>query len=375
MVMQKRNAAPDVIQSLQEKITARNEVYNRIKLANAEVSAAERTLSEKKRLAESAARTVGDFKVFLADKYHCTHMNIDFNAAERTGHDYRHHLHERFCSTEEKEHLSALAEKAAAASSDIYLASESLEISRKKAMVALGEVSKLADPLSEVLSFQELVRNTERNVSSLQAAISEQERLINKANAEIPSLDDLMQRRQDLLAEIATGNDVSGELKALDKEIASQHQKVASAKEIASTTAENAGHTIAGLQRKLAGVQEELKELIAQKQGLLLGFLSYEAEKAGAEYNQLAGSLVRRLRQLIALDSIVSKAGGGEFFGGAQPFVIPSFDLQSCKNESAKEWHPHNEDEDLFFAIHYRGLAEVDYEDELKRIADLGVVL
>lgn len=376
MVKQNPKVTSAVVLSFEEKLAKRNELYSLLGKVQADVASAERALKGKKRVAIAAGRALDNFKGHLAEEHHGMRMKVNMNTPPAAGRCYEMtaQFREDFLTPAEKAQFQAFSEKAAAAALELPSATKLLDSLKEKVLPVLDEISKLGDPLEEVLAFQEAVVSAQQKVAFLTEAITGQEAIIRKINADLPSQGDLLRKRQDILAEIAIGSATQGDLEELDKQIAKEQEKISKAQKVAAPAAEDAKHAIAGLQRKLAVACEEVKGLEGQRRDVVLNFLAFEAEKMGAEYAHLAGEFVCKFRQLLALNTIITTVDNrSEIFLGSSPFVLPTFDVQSCKGEIVKDWN--FEGQDIVTEILYRGLGDSDLQAEKERITSLGVII
>jgi len=144
----------------------------------------------------------------------------------------------------------------------------------------------------------------------------------------------LLQEREDLLANIATGAATAEALESLDERIKGRKMEVDDAVVETKKIADQARQTIAGLRRKLAEAEAE----VANIQGELLpaaiaGFLQSRAEVAGEEYMVIAEELFMKLGQIVGLGALFKKIAGKEIslsWDWSQ-FRSPGFALKSCE--------------------------------------------
>jgi chromosome segregation ATPase len=179
--------------------------------------------------------------------------------------------------------------------------------------------------VDEVLRYQEDVAQAEKKVTGFQTLIAVQEDIIQKARQAAPdSLDTLLRKREDILADISMGKATDKDLKALDEEIAAQDEAVIEF----NKTASQANQVIAGLQRKLSAAEDELNLLQSRRQDVFTEFLMGRAEILGEEYVELSMQLIDKYKQLVALDQIIGYPSRltGPIRDG---FAIPTFRLKA----------------------------------------------
>ncbi len=359
----------------EERLTSWMEILKELNRVSADIFSAVRALDHKKRLAQSATKALDDFKRHVAELKSSFNMEIDMNvhnAGYSASFDAK--FNESLLNPEEKKLYDDFMAKVAVADAEASSASEQLENLKNKKNVLLTDFSEFGDPLNEILHFQNKIDIAGEKVTFIQDAISAQQSILKNNITDFPSISALLQKRQDILAEIATGSAMEPNLKELDKQIEAERQKVSKAKKISDVVSENSQHTIAGLQRKLSTAQAELKTLADQRKEAKISFLIFEAEKVGTEYLLLAGELIGRYRQLIALDTILIKEGGGHIAGNhIDNFIIPSFDVQAHNDDRNKEWI--YDDVRILSLIHEKGLYDSDLQAEKDRIADMGITI
>ncbi len=375
--MAQSEAEPAMAQlSIMERIVARNEAYERFGTVSTHVHRAERALENKRRIAEAAARALDHFKRDVAGKQSRRSMEINVNAPVTEGANYSivHQFKEHLLTPSEREQFESFSSKAATALSEVSAAAESLEGLKGQLLSVLDDIAKLPDPLDEILTFQEMVNSAEGEVASLEETVRAQGLIITEAKASVPTLESYLQKRQDLLAEIATGGKKESALADLDAEINAERKKVAKLQEKADMATENAQHAIVGLQRKISAARERAKALLGQKQSVVHGFLMFEAEKAGCEYLHLVEQVVDKFRQLIAIDTILTETGNRSIAGhDVCNFYVPAFELRAHETATIRRWLI--EGRDVLTAFHDTGEFATGLQLERERLAALGVSL
>jgi hypothetical protein len=150
----------------------------------------------------------------------------------------------------------------------------------------------------------------EKKLSSIGAAIEEQNAKIDQARAAVPSLPAVQARLGDLLASEAAGQITSKERELREGELAREAAKVSAAAADASAKVARIQATISGLEAQ----QRQTKAAIAKAHGKCLetvdAFLMAEAESLGREYFEFAKGLYDRFLKLMAIDTLHKGATG-----------------------------------------------------------------
>jgi vacuolar-type H+-ATPase subunit I/STV1 len=222
----------------------------------------------------------------------------------------------------------------------------------------------------ELLGYLKAHEEAKQKTADLRAAITKQDETIREANAGVPSMGDLLQQREDLLADIAMGNASGDSLETLDAQIGQKEKEIASAKAEAKKIVSQAQQVIAGLKRKMTEMEAKVKEL---KEEILpeaiAHFLLTRAETACEEYVQIARELIEKHRQIVGLGTLLKNSvpcGKNILAGKWNEFRIPAFDLKACEGHLAPtftlfKWSEHGNDA--------QGAAEA----ERQRIKALGI--
>jgi DNA repair exonuclease SbcCD ATPase subunit len=188
---------------------------------------------------------------------------------------------------------------------------------------------------AEVLEHQQALAAAELKAAGLRAGIAHQEQIIREAEGNVPSMDGLSQRREDLLADIATGDATAEALKTLDAQIEKRTKEVDQAAAKVKKATGQARQTIAGLTRKLAEAEAEVTKIKAEVlPAALVGYLKARAETAAEEYMQAASALFEKLQQLVGIGTLLKKfPEGNDVFLSVNwsQFRIPGFALKGCE--------------------------------------------
>lgn len=244
----------------------------------------------------------------------------------------------------------------------------------------MSKKSVQAEHYTEILDYQERRLNALKRVEGIEALIEEQEGIIVQAKATIPSLEDFSQKREDLLAEIATGEAQPERLQELDAEIAQRQAEANRAAEEAHRIIPDTEQKILGLRRRLAAAQAQFETLDLQKYELLMEFVTQEAEVAGGDYIRQAESLKETFSRLLALSALrqrlymdgqrrLKKRADAEytFTFRAGEIKIPKFNLQVF--QPIADWY-----DGLLFDINKVKVAEA-VEVEKVRLHEMGLDL
>lgn len=218
---------------------------------------------------------------------------------------------------------------------DIIALQEDLE-KEESQMSALGEkknalqktLSGLNGEMTEtdVLEYQKTVAAARKAVEDIMMVIENQTSLIDTARSAPSRIDDLKEKKEDILAEIALGKDLIKELDKITGEIETETKLLMTREK----TILEAGKSLPGLQRKLSLAKENLNNLENQKNEIFIQYLTHEAEQLGKEYGAAALNLIDKYNRLISLDSLIIMQGGKTIGGGGfHDFSIPAFHLSA----------------------------------------------
>jgi DNA repair exonuclease SbcCD ATPase subunit len=179
---------------------------------------------------------------------------------------------------------------------------------------------------TDVLEYQKKVVKARKAVEDIMTIIENQTSLIEAARNATSLTDDLKERKEDILAEIALGKDLTKELEKITSDIETEMKRLAAQEKIIS----EAGKALPGLQRKLLIAKENLKKLENQKSEILLQYLRREAEQVGQEYGEAASILIDKYNRIVSLDLLMIQQGGKTIGGeGFHDFTIPAFQLNA----------------------------------------------
>lgn len=225
---------------------------------------------------------------------------------------------------------------------------------------------------SEVMSYLKEIKAAAKKVEDIEAAITEQQNLLQQIPSYTSELQDLQRRREDTLAEGAIEEGDLGGLSHLDEKIEALRQ----AEEKSKEDAEWYNHAIQGLQRKLEPARQEYSAIEAKLPEVMRQFIMSEAEMEARKYLKSAQSTIRSIRRIIALERMFNRYIQGNrkrkfCFNNIDEAQLPSFNLKACDDEG----YPN--DKTLLFSVRkewHGAHIEDAYSQELNRIREMGIV-
>ena len=182
--------------------------------------------------------------------------------------------------------------------------------------------------LLAVLEHQKASAAAQSTVAQLDQAIAVQHAKAELLRTQAVEVTALQTEREDLLADIATGQDKTAELQALEARLAQKKKDL-----IEQGTQAAIEQTVAGLTRKLERAQGELAELQKKRPYLLRSLLSAQAEALGGDYVAAAFALKALHRRLSGLSSMLYDLGAlpAILSGSTNNIEIPAPNLDSVK--------------------------------------------
>lgn len=179
-----------------------------------------------------------------------------------------------------------------------------------------------------VLRHQEAMAAAQSTVDQLKKAIDGQQRKIDALHAASAEIEAMVLQREDLLADIAIGQNKGTELKELNAQL-EQRKKAMASKSMADIE-----QTKAGLTRKLELAAAELETLQGKNPRLIRDMLLASATALGAEYATTAKELIRLHERIGAQLKMYVAHGGHGYIGVVRELEIPSFELNSVRPHS-----------------------------------------
>lgn len=182
--------------------------------------------------------------------------------------------------------------------------------------------------LQAMLQNQQAVAAAQATVDQLSQAIEAQNKLAEQLRSRAERVAALETQREDLLADIATGQDKAVELNALDERLALQKKDIATKGSQAAID-----QTVAGLNRKLERAQGELAALQGKRPVLMRALLRAQAEALGGEYVAAAFALKAVHQRLRGLASMLNDLGSAPaiFMGQGAVIEVPAPSLETVK--------------------------------------------
>lgn len=183
--------------------------------------------------------------------------------------------------------------------------------------------------LQTVLENQQAMSVARASIAQLRQAIADQQAKAGALRVQAGEVAALETQREDLLADIATGQDKAAELAALDKGLA---QRVGDLAEQGTQAAIE--QTVAGLMRKLGRAATELEQLEEQRPQLLRRLLNARAEALGPAYVEAAKKLRTLHDQLLCLNHLLMEQGQTHAMSMRSGLQVPAFSLDSVRHHA-----------------------------------------
>lgn len=200
--------------------------------------------------------------------------------------------------------------------------------------------------LRELLGIQEELATVEGETERIRQAIADQEGKKVSAWEAVPTIDELIEKRQELLAQQEIGQEIKAELATVEQELEQGKQAVQEARTKAEATEEQAEEVIAGLKRMLEAKEKRAKELRQVVQpNAVNAFLLVRLDTIGAEYAKAASTLMEKYSQLAALGNILVKRNEQDLeaipWRTALHLRLPVFPTASCRKLSGEpvKWY------------------------------------
>lgn len=192
----------------------------------------------------------------------------------------------------------------------------------------MTDQSQPSPEVRALLQHQQDTAAAQTSVTQLEQAIAAQHAKAVKQRAKAAAIAELGTQREDLLADIATGQDKADELKVLDTRLAQQKKDL-----VEQGTQAAIEQTVAGLTRKLERAQAELTALQGQRPALLRQLLRAQAEALGHEYVAAAFALKASHQRLRALSLMLNDLGSAPaiFTGHNAVLEVPAPCLEVVK--------------------------------------------
>jgi len=353
---------------IEEQLVKRDGVQQRLADVRGAIAEAFKEQKEKQQILDEADRDLGFFcrESGIEQNSRCLKLDgsctIDLSSAFSTDR----------LNDQEKERLEQLENNMKNAAAESRATDARLEDLRQEEEALMLELLDPETVVEETILFRTRLSDAVKKVTGIREQIALQEEAIDTTRAGLPSLDELNRKREDLLAEIATGNASENQLSELDSLIESEKEKASEALKGAETIIEHARQTIAGLSRKLTKAEDELAMLELNDKAVVSRFLRIEAEKAGSDYARLAKALVGKFRQLVALGKIMHARGLASIGeDNLRHFAIPRFMLNVHDQAGSEGWY--FDGNPVLLNLQRLGINENDMDAEIRRIASMGI--
>lgn len=197
-------------------------------------------------------------------------------------------------------------------------------------------------PLDAFLAHLGEISREDEEIVALEEAIARERRGEAVAMKAVPVLDELRRRREDLLADVATGLATPDEIRRFDEQAASEIDHHARAKAQAGSVSAQCEQAIAGLSRRLSEARVRREALCNKTGNLLREFLLGQAETAAAEYVKACRVVRDSYLRVSAIDRILARHGllknGNGLLGVAPAIMLPVFELSACKGHGYRNY-------------------------------------
>jgi hypothetical protein len=180
----------------------------------------------------------------------------------------------------------------------------------------------------DVLEHLRQIDAVKSEVELIQSAINAQLKLVEDAQATIPSAIDRQHERNSIMAEIALGKATEDALHTIDAEIAKNQKAIADATSKAAPKIEKAQATADGLAKKLGNTQKSLTMLESKSGEVAHRYYVGEAENVAVQYVNYALKLKVMYFRLLGLNSVITRHDGvGIVRLRIKPIQLPMFRL------------------------------------------------
>lgn len=194
--------------------------------------------------------------------------------------------------------------------------------------------------LAALLSHQEKHDDAERRLADLNGAVKACETELAEAGSNIPNVDHLLQRRQDLLADRAIGAASQADIDAIDAQIAIETKAMTAAVARANRRIADAKQTLQGLERKRDQAGEQRQAIAAGSNLIVFNLIRNEMVQECERYVEAALAVKTSLLRLFALEQMSSsfvKSGVGAVGFNAE-MSLPFIRLPPCDGLTSL-WH------------------------------------
>lgn len=161
--------------------------------------------------------------------------------------------------------------------------------------------------LDELIAHQDAVRSTRSEIARIEALIAERRSVIASAESAAQPPRDLLNRRDNLAAEVALGEAPESSLQEIDAEIAQRNEEDARVRAETQQAVDRAHQAITGLNRVLAEQQAKLARLEERSPEVLAMYLNSLAETIGSEYVEAAKKVWALLVRFTAVSDLLER--------------------------------------------------------------------
>jgi hypothetical protein len=201
--------------------------------------------------------------------------------------------------------------------------------------------------VAHVLEHQKAIEAEQAELDKYQSLIQEQQNKISAASIKEDKVTPLINRREELMADIALGKAKAENLVELDKDIARTRQAQEAEQLVRNQTITDANNTISGLERRTDSIKDRITKLNHLTPGILDYLIMGMAQQSAEDFNRIAQEMVQKLTELAALDAMVSAFGKrhntGLFPNFAWNAKIPNINnVTPCKALNGDEHHYFN---------------------------------
>lgn len=181
--------------------------------------------------------------------------------------------------------------------------------------------------LQAVLQHQEAVAQAEQALKRLQDLKTGHQDKIATAERLGLELEEMHRQMQDLMADIAAGEDKQAELDELKKRAGEASDS------LGDTGFDVSDDVLSGLDRKIGLAQAALKDLQGKRTLLMRRMLHEQAEALGADYARAAVETISLYRRLLSLNRMIEDHSQGGFSSilARANLELPSFELDSVR--------------------------------------------
>lgn len=242
--------------------------------------------------------------------------------------------------------------------------------------------ASVAAHVAALLSHQGKHDLAERRLAELDGAIAANESELADAGANVPNVDHLLERRADLLADLAIRAALQADIDAIDIQISTETKAMSAAVKSAGQRVANAEQALQGLRRKREQTAQELQELNAATPDAVLDALRNEMELVCDEYVVAAFALRAQFLRLTALERMSKRfqrpgmrRAGVNAVPGDTVFAVPLIRLPQCEAHANK----HNLSRGVLWSNepHYGDFIPQQIDQaiaaEIERLTDAGV--